>query len=77
MIYIRKQVKYQEMFMDSNFQQRYDPAGIWAFDPENHTITRQKVPGQNHVGDIRISYYVPEGFGVDRTKIVSVLGRQH
>lgn len=37
----------------------YDQKGIWSYDPENGRIRRRNQPGQDTIGDLRVSFHVP------------------
>ena len=37
---------------------RIDPNGIWSYDENNHALTRQRVPGEDTIGDLIVSYEV-------------------
>ncbi len=50
--------KLEDLFKYEDPVARVDPDGIWSYDETNHSLIRQKVPGEDTVGDLRVSYEV-------------------
>ena len=70
---ISKRHQYTEMFAEKKFVPSYDSLGIWSYDEEAHLVRRQRVPGMDQIGDIRIGWVVtptPEGIEM------AVIGQQ-
>ena len=65
--------QYAEMFADEKFVPSYDSLGIWSYDEAAFLIRRQRVPGMDQIGDIRIGWVVtPNKEGIEMT----VIGKQ-
>ena len=50
------------MFTTSKFQAPTDEDGMWSFDHFTSMIKRQREPGKDTPGDLRISYKVSNCF---------------
>ena len=74
------QVKFKPIFTDRIFTPPEDPRGIWSFDAEDQVIRREKVPGKDTPGDLRISYKVLQSFermfGVNMTAVGEFDGKR-
>lgn len=69
-------VKYTKLFEMGQFIPLNDPKGMWTFDQVNQILRRQRVPGKDHIGDLRVSFEVGGGFGSQVGPQVSILGKQ-
>ena len=65
------------MFQHSQFEAPEDPEGTWTFDESKQLIRRRKVPSQDSIGDLKVTYEVINGFSADGQLEVSAAGRQY
>ena len=59
--------KLQDIFAHGQLSAEFDKSGIWAVDSKNHCIVRQRNPGKDTVGDVRVSYQVLNQFEMVRS----------
>ena len=59
-------VKYEWIFSNSKFEPPRDPNGTWSFDAEDKVIRREKVPGKDTPGDLRVAYKVLDAFQIKK-----------
>ena len=67
--------KFTEPFKYENPVARVDPDGIWSYDEHSCSLIRQKMPGQDTVGDLEVSYEVlDDDFDTKREVMMSACG---
>lgn len=66
-------VQYSDMFKNTPFVPKDDPHGVWSFDDKTNLVRRQRVPGRDQVGDIRIGWIVQQKI---EGKAMTFIGKQ-
>ena len=63
------------MFKHSEFQAPEDADGVWTFDERKQLIRRRKVPNEDSIGDLKVTYETIDGFTAEKGMEVSAIGR--
>ena len=68
-------VQYKNVFEGGFKDEKKDPDGTWIYDEVSHSLTRQKIPGTETVGDLDITWYIANaGFDDERKVEMSACG---
>ena len=60
---------YPDLFKYEDPVARVDPDGIWSFDEKSSSLIRQKVPGEDTIGDLKVSYEVLDADFDDKREV--------
>ena len=67
--------RFTELFKYEDPVARVDPDGIWSYDDTNHALIRKKVPGEDTVGDLVVTYDVlDDDFDAKKEVMMSACG---
>lgn len=50
--------QFTDLFKYEDPVARVDDDGIWSYEESTHSLIRQKVPGKDTVGDLKVTYWV-------------------
>jgi len=67
--------QFTELFKYDNPVAKVDSDGIWSYDEKKYALIRQKVPGEDTVGDLVVTYEVlDDDFDSKREVMMSACG---